>query len=837
MNATHFSAPAQRSIRKRRVRAIPRAIAVLAMAAAFAAVPAYDAAAADPERRVVSVIDRADIELSGLTGVSELLGSRLAFNSHGLYRPYFGTGSAAIVVNGRNVSGLDFDTLPISAVERIEILDQGPTRSGGQAISGTINVVLRSGYEGTEVSGGVGLPSQEGLDGEHGSALWGGALGSGRITIGVDHIGREEVRDADRAYSRAQWTPGGSFADATGVSSSGNTINLGDLGLRSLGDCDESIYTGVLTHPHGEVCGYAYADIKWLNGYERFARESLFINADHPLGDDADLYVEARAAQGDSAFRYAPSVGSFEFAPEGDVRTNIIENVDGLTEENLLGRDDDSQDADEGLVRVFHRFVGHGNRDWLTDIEEQDFKLGVQGQLYDGLGYDVHVQYYRREAVETGNTFVSESLVRDAIESGRYDIVNPLSTDSDHQAAIRETALRLTRDTVDELRSAGAVLEGTAFTMPGGAVRWTAGFEAEDENRRNVYDYRDSENRSHEATDVLGSGGNSVVGERERLSTMAEASVPLVADWTLTLGARRDDYDDVGEAGSWRMAHHYRLDDTLAFHASWTGAATPPSLASMHLPETFIYPYVCDPAPPNCEQFKTLTGGNPSLKPDKAERINLGATAEFGAYSVGADWFAVEHSDRPARVDTQVVVDQDRAGNPLAGTRVVRRGGHIDYIVNPIVQAGESEDEGIALHAGAAWEIASVDVALDIHALHTTRHEVRVAGLDQPGDTPRNRVHASLRASWDNVTASWTAYAVSSQSNNTETGRFKGWQGHDLAVRWVDPLGVNGLRLVGGVLNVADRGPSIDPTGSEDPLLRRDSVRGRTFFLNATMAW
>ena len=457
------------------------------MATAFAAVPAHDAAA-DPERRVVSVIDRADIELSGLTSISELLGSRLAYNSHGLYRAYFGTGSAAVVVNGRNVSGLNFDTLPISAVERIEMLDQGPVRPGGDAISGTINIVLRSGYEGAEVSGGAGLPSQEGLDGEHGSALWGGALGSGRITIGVDHIGREEVRDADRAYSRAQWTPGGSLAGATGVSTSGNTVNLGDLGLRSLGDCDESIYTGVLTHPHGEVCGYAYADIKWHLGYERFARESLFINADHPLGDDTDLYVEARAAQGDSAFRYAPSVGSFKFAPEGDVRTNIIDNVDGLTEDYFPDHDDESRGAEEGLVSVSHRFVGHGNRDWLTDIEEQDLKLGVQGQLYDGLGYDVHVQHYRRKFVETGNTFVSESLVRAAIESGRYDIVNPLSTDPGHQAAIRETAVRLTRDTVDELRSVGALLEGTAFTMPGGAVRWTAGFEAEDENRRDVYD-------------------------------------------------------------------------------------------------------------------------------------------------------------------------------------------------------------------------------------------------------------------------------------------------------------------------------------------------------------
>ena len=111
-------------------------------------------------------------------------------------------------------------------------------------------------------------------------------------------------------------------------------------------------------------------------------------------------------------------------------------------------------------------------------------------------------------------------------------------------------------------------LEGAAFTMPGGEVRWTVGIEAEDREWRNVYDYRDSRNRFHEVADVLGSGGASITGDRRRVSALALASLPLVAGWDLALGARRDDYDDVGEAVSLRAATRYRLNDNLAFRAS-----------------------------------------------------------------------------------------------------------------------------------------------------------------------------------------------------------------------------------------------------------------------------
>ena len=64
--------------------------------------------------------------------------------------------------------------------------------------------------------------------------------------------------------------------------------------------------------------------------------------------------------QGDSAFRYAPSVGTFVFTPNEGLLEAINEAAAGS------GFEADGNDWFVGA----HRFVQHGNRDWLTDTEE-----------------------------------------------------------------------------------------------------------------------------------------------------------------------------------------------------------------------------------------------------------------------------------------------------------------------------------------------------------------------------------------------------------------------------------------------------------------------------------
>ena len=281
---------------------------------------------------------------------------------------------SAILVNGRRVSDstVDFDAIPISAVERIEILsDSAAALHGGHAIGGAINIVLRRDHEGAEVQASLERPTGAGGDAEHGSVLWGGAIGDGHMVIGADVFRRQEIRNADRDYSRASWTPGGSFADAAGVSVGGNTLLIptrrydedGNIVeeyvrdatrnaiARPLGDCMGRAYTGVLADPYnlpGTGCGVAYDEIAWST--ERREQESLFLDLGHPLGEDVDLYAGVWFAQSDVVSpRYAPSVGEFSFTPSRELRDKFLDDPD------IVGLPD--------KLTVVHRFVGHGNRD------------------------------------------------------------------------------------------------------------------------------------------------------------------------------------------------------------------------------------------------------------------------------------------------------------------------------------------------------------------------------------------------------------------------------------------------------------------------------------------
>ena len=791
----------------------------------------------------LAVLERADIELSGLTNLWDLLQGRVGFNSFGLFRPFaLGSSRVAILVNGRRVSDSTFDlrTVPISAVERIEILgDSAAALHGGNAIAGAVNIVLARGHEGADFRASAYLPSGDGGDTTHGSALWGSALGGGHLVAGVDVLRRQEIRRADRDHSRASWTAGGSFADSVGVSAGGNTLFIpsgeGASIARPLGDCRGSAYTGVLTRPYGVPgagCGFAWADVAWAEigsiPVSRYERGSAFVNFDQPLAEDTDLYLDARVAQGDTAFRYAPSVGEFEFNPSQALRETLL--------------DDPDIDAVPETISVVHRFVGHGNRDWLTDLEEYDLTVGLKGRFGKGLGYDAHVRYYRHDTLETGNTFVSESAVQQAIDAGHYDLENPLSSDPVHRAAIRETGLELKREEVTEHRTLRASVNGAAFSVPGGAVRWAGGAEAAHEDRREVYDYRDVADASYDPVDVLGSAGNSFSGRRRRWSLFTEVSVPLSADWELVLAGRRDDHDDVGETFSHQVASRFRLNEALALRGSWSGGSRTPSLYAMHLQDALDYPRVCDTKThtgplEDCHRFQPerVSGGNPRLRPDDAESLTFGAVVSLGPFSVSADWFRLRLSDTPARLSAQSVIDLEVEGRLPPGAEVVRRGGLIEQIRSPLINSGETDVDGIDLRAGAEWKTDWADVAFAAYWSTLTRAETRVAGEVQPGDYPRNRFHARLSAGRNGFTASWSVLGKSSYWNTLRSGRYESWTGHDITLRWRDPFGWDGVDLTGGILNVGDRGPSSANPGDEDETL--DSVTGRTFFVSAKVSF
>jgi len=815
--------------------------------------------------RPVHVFTREDIETSGLHHLYDLLVRRAAYNSFGLYRTQLlGLAGTAVMIDGRPVPNPNtnyiLEFVPLAAVERIEVMSDGAAALHPGGAVGAINIVLRRGFEGTEAWADAERPGQRGGDTEHAGALWGGKVGRGHLTMGIDGLHRGEIRMADRAFSRASWTEGGSFAGTAGLNAGGNTLFIEDdrgttdqrddkVHARSLGACSGRGYTGPLTDPlgiPGTGCGFAYADIAWQT--VRFGRYSLFANYDRPLDKATTLYANARFAQGKTKLRYAPSVGQFAFRPSQALL-------------DQLSVDSEIVSVPEHL-HIVHRFVAHGNREWSWDLLEHDVTLGLRGRLRAGIGYDLSVRDHRYTGRETGVNLVSEDTIREEIQEGHYFLEDPLNPPAgaatNHRNAIRASKLRLDRRRVHQRRAVRVSLNGPAFALPGGPVRWAAGLEVDRREERDTRSYRHVSGAAHDSThvhgtqdvhdvhDVLGSGGIHYSGKRVRWSGFGEVRLPLHREWDISLAARHDKYGDVGATWSYQAATVWRLHKNLSVRGSWETGRSPAALSTLHAPSFSYFPRICDTRTytgprQNCprHQIEAIGGGNPELEPDRTQIYGIGAKARLGFLSLGADWFKIEVSDTPAQLSTQTIIDQEAAGRSLPPGAAVNRDGNgvIDSVANPIVNSGKIQVSGLDLRGGAKWKTGTFDTGLDIRWLHLLESETRIGGIDQSGDFPRNRVHAALSAGRGGWTFEWNIRAISGFSTADGSGRFPAWIGHDLLFNWHGVLGQKGLMLRGGAINLTDRGPSTDSSDPGNTISRYDAVRGRTFFLSLEARW
>jgi len=107
-----------------------------------------------------------------------------------------------ILINGEKVPGAGFDRsffvdrIPAELVERIEIMRSASADRSGDAIAGTLNIVLRDGYS---LDGGYlragGLHYDDGVTRGLGGVVWGGAVGPGRLLLGANVQGRRNPKD------------------------------------------------------------------------------------------------------------------------------------------------------------------------------------------------------------------------------------------------------------------------------------------------------------------------------------------------------------------------------------------------------------------------------------------------------------------------------------------------------------------------------------------------------------------------------------------------------------------------------------------------------------------
>ncbi|MCY3671298.1 MAG: TonB-dependent receptor, partial [Alphaproteobacteria bacterium] len=791
-------------------------LAALIVFAALAATAAHAGPLA-PAPRVIAKYDRNFIARSGSQTLEELLNT-------GIVR-YFLTGGQAlpVLVNGRPYASTsnDLDTLPLSAVERIELLDGATLGAlGGSAVRGALNIVFRTGLDGFETHTLMRTPTRDGGDGWQGSVAWGGAVGEGRMTLVADILDRQEISGKHREHSRSSWQAGGSFDGAQNVSVGGNTVWFVDpSGIRSasLGDCDPANgYTGPLDNPPGlpvpdgdKGCGFAYGDLWWDTASHE--QQTAILNLEHPLGDDAEPYLDTNVSKGASTFRYAPSVGIFllGLGPGHDLLSQI-ETADGTT-----------PSSGGSAVLAAHRFVGHGNRDWLTDTEEYDFSASVEGRLADGLGYEARLDAYRLDGSVSGNTFVHEDTIQAAIQNGDYDLANPLSRNTDHLQAIRDSSVGEENDFGSDYLGARLALEGSGFAIGGRNAAWTAGVEQNRVELHNRLAFRGNGGETYDVTEVLGSGGVSYAGERETVAAFAELALPLTDDLDLRVAGRRDDHDDVGHADSWRLAAEYRPNPVFTLRSSWNAGERTPSMRHLHSTAAQDHPFIqCDPGrdgpdttlPRTCPQRQPRqvtreVAGNPDLDPSGAERLAVGAEARQGPFSLGVEWYRLSLSDLAGLNDPNwAVLNLPECGaGPLENCLERDEVGGVT-IHDSFANVVDTEVRGVNTRFGGGFRTSWGVVGMRGAWRRITDAERSVAGVKERFNLPKDMIRLGVLARRGGLSVIWTANYRSGFRNSTDTGTFNSWTGHDLVADWAEPFGMGGARMAAGVFNLTDEG-------------------------------
>lgn len=169
----------------------------------------------------VARIEREDIERTGLTSIGDLLqelpsaGSALNTNVNN-----GGDGSTSVdlrnldarrvlvLVNGRrwvpNLLGqVDLNTIPISIIERVEVLKDGASAIyGSDAIAGVVNIITRKDYDGSEVSAYFGEFDEGDGTTDHYTFSIGNRGSRGSVFMNVGYVQQDPVMAGDREISK-----------------------------------------------------------------------------------------------------------------------------------------------------------------------------------------------------------------------------------------------------------------------------------------------------------------------------------------------------------------------------------------------------------------------------------------------------------------------------------------------------------------------------------------------------------------------------------------------------------------------------------------------------------
>lgn len=418
----------------------------------------------------VTVIDRAQIELSGESSVADLL-RNTTFNSTGSFRPQSGSSAQGVsqinlrgigadrtlvLIDGRRLpkspstgSTQDLSTIPMAAVERVEILTDGASAVyGSDAIGGVVNIITRKDFNGLEIKLGAASIEFEGGDREEGSIVFGSSSDTTQVIGGVSWNSRDIVFARDFPW----YNEGGSV-----FSNNFSDPGFGDTGWGAWtafpGGCDEDNFYFIdndkaFPDSDGNTrrCAFNFASVSADEAST--GNVSLFANARHQVNDDWEVYTNASISKSSSFGRYAPVPDGYLISSEANTTINADSPNNPTNPDSAMY---DPAFGENRPVVWYHRFAALGNRDNNVDTEVLDLDFGASGEVMPGVYLDFGGRRTMAKTYDIGRNYLVRSTASNYINDGTYDLQNPSANPPEVLNAMKATISRISEFNQDEI--------------------------------------------------------------------------------------------------------------------------------------------------------------------------------------------------------------------------------------------------------------------------------------------------------------------------------------------------------------------------------------------------
>jgi iron complex outermembrane recepter protein len=814
----------------------------------------------------VEVITRADIERKGVASTNDLLRSLSFMSSFNdelfANSPNFSGAATAgfrgldgsqtvILLNGRRLANYGFDgafvnlnTIPLGAIERVEVLKDGASAIyGADAIGGVINFITRRDYQGVTISGGYGLSSR----GDAGQTDVSGTVGFGslekngfNVLANLSYLKRDKLDNLDRdRTSGADFRRFGGTNQLSTFAPSGNFTNpVTGLQAPYTACPDPNLVVSPSPLSPGVAgsasCVFDFAPYRTtLYGTERVGG---LVAGRLKLGSAVQLFAEGMFARSETFVSAAPAPANMTIPANHPT--------------NTFGQ----------ALTVRTRPLQAGPRTTDNTADATRFLAGIDVSV-SGFDINAAVGQAKNKAVNVDGGYMLTDKLFAAVAANRF---NPFSTNNP-QSVMNEVKASESRRGETTNTYVDARISGDLFKLPGGQAGFSFGATMGKE------EIADIPGANSQAGNVFGSiQQGPVTGSRDFKAASLELGLPFTSWLEMQLAVRKDSYEGGTGATTPKVAVRLQPTKEVLLRASYSEGFKMPSLRDLFGGTNESADSIQDF--PGCAagnvaasacprlQYTRQSGGNPKLLPEKAKSMNFGIQIEpTRDINFGIDYFIIEKTDEIGDVPTQYAVDNipyvrgattALAGNP--GVTVTRdSGGTITLIRRPTGNLGKREIEGFDLSSSVRFNTSLAKMRVEASGTYYSKYEyadLPTAPLYSRVDLlnlPRWRTQATIGAIMGNFDLSFTGNSRSrffdkpqatAATPVTPTERVVGnFDTLDAALVFT---GVKGLRLSLTVKNLMDKEP---PFSTNDPrtlgFAQTDDVIGRYFRLGASYSF